>query len=123
MLVAFGAAAQAVTAQAATAPSSVARFAPSHWWTADRTIADAIGSDDGLLLNGAAYGAGRTTAPDDKAFRFNGNGGEVRFNDQGGNFGGNAFTLSFFIKTSTRRIRRSWRSGAYATPTASGGSG
>jgi hypothetical protein len=101
VLVTFGVAAQAVTAEATTPPSVVARLAPSHWWTADRTAADAIGTDDGRLLNGAAYGAGCTTAPDDKAFRFDGTGAEVRFNDQGGNFGRNAFTVSFFIKTSS----------------------
>jgi hypothetical protein len=70
---------------------------PTHWWTADGTARDRIGTDDGQLLNGVTYTSGFSG----QAFHFNGQGSEVRFAEVGGNFGRDPFTLAFFIKTSS----------------------
>jgi hypothetical protein len=70
---------------------------PTHWWPADGTAQDLIGTDDGQLLNGAAFTSGFSG----EAFHFNGEGSEVRFDEVGGNFGRDPFTLAFFIKTTS----------------------
>lgn len=82
-------------------------FSPSHWWTADGTAKDAVGYDDGRRVRGARYTPG-VRGGDDRAFSFDGKRAEVRFNDRGGNFGRHAFTLAFFIKTTSTDMQAIW---------------
>lgn len=89
---------------AATPERPPAPFSPSHWWPADGTAEDAIGDDDGQLLNGAAYAPGLSG----QAFRFDGQGAEVRFDAIGGNFDRNPFTLAFFIRTTSLAQQAIW---------------
>ena len=77
---------------------------PSHWWSADGTARDRIGTDDGQLLNGVTYTSGFSG----QAFHFNGQGSEVQFDEVGGNFGRYPFTLAFFIKTTSPVSQAIW---------------
>jgi Concanavalin A-like lectin/glucanases superfamily len=77
---------------------------PTHWWLADGTARDRIGTDDGQLLNGVTFTSGFSG----QAFHFNGQGSEVRFDEVGGNFGRDPFTLAFFIKTSSPAQQAIW---------------
>lgn len=94
------------TVTAAPAAQSVASMAPipTHWWPADGTARDRIGTDDGQLLNGVTYTSGLRG----QAFHFNGQGSEVRFDEVGGNFGREPFTLAFFIKTTSPVSQAIW---------------
>lgn len=71
---------------------------PTHWWTADGTARDRVGSDDGQLLNGVTYTSGFSR----KAFHFDGQGAEVDFDAVGGNFNRDPFTIAFAIKTTSQ---------------------
>ena len=71
---------------------------PTHWWTADGTARDRVGSDDGQLLNGVTYTSGFSR----KAFHFDGQGAEVGFDAVGGNFNRDPFTIAFAIKTTSQ---------------------
>ncbi len=77
---------------------------PTHWWPADGTARDRIGTDDGQLLNGVTY----TRGVSGQAFHFNGQGSEVQFDEVGGNFDRNPFTLAFFIKTTSPLSQAIW---------------
>ena len=77
---------------------------PSHWWSADGTARDRIGTDDGQLLNEVTYTSGFSG----QAFHFNGQGSEVQFDEVGGNFGRYPFTLAFFIKTTSPVSQAIW---------------
>ncbi len=79
-------------------------FSPSRWWPADGTADDAVGDDDGQLLNGTTFAPGLSG----QAFRFDGQGAEVRFDAIGGNFERNPFTLAFFIRTTSLGKRAIW---------------
>jgi hypothetical protein len=87
----------------AAQPGSPAPFL-THWWPADGTARDRIGTDDGQLLNGVTY----TTGFSGQAFHFNGQGSEVSFDEVGGNFGRDPFTLAFFIKTTSVASQDIW---------------
>jgi hypothetical protein len=82
-------------------------FSPTHWWKANGTAKDAVGHDDGRRVHGAGYTLG-VRGDEDKAFSFNGNRAEFRFDDRGGNFARNAFTLAFFIKTTSTAMQAIW---------------
>jgi hypothetical protein len=77
---------------------------PTHWWPADGTAQDRIGTDDGQLLNGVTYTRGFSG----RAFHFNGQGSEVQFDAVGGNFDRDPFTLAFFIKTTSPLSQAIW---------------
>jgi hypothetical protein len=93
-----------VTAAPAAQPAATPAPIPTHWWTADGTARDRIGTDDGQLLNGVTY----TTGFSGQAFHFNGQGSEVQFDEVGGNFGRDPFTLAFFIKTTSPVSQAIW---------------
>lgn len=103
--VAFGilASASVIASGGASAAKPAASPAPpmTHWWPADGTAQDRIGTDDGQLLNGVTYTSGFSG----QAFHFNGQGSEVRFDEIGGNFGRDPFTLTFFIKTTSSAMQ------------------
>ncbi len=93
------------TVQAAPAAQSAPTAPkPTHWWPADGTARDRIGTDDGHLLNGVTYTRGFSG----RAFHFNGQGSEVQFDEVGGNFGRDPFTLAFFIKTTSPLSQAIW---------------
>jgi hypothetical protein len=77
---------------------------PAHWWPANGTARDRIGGDDGQLLNGVTYTSGFSR----EAFHFNGQGSEVQFDEVGGNFDRDPFTLAFFIKTTSPVSQAIW---------------
>jgi len=87
------------TVQAAPAASSAPTKPPrpTHWWTANGTARDRVGTDDGYLLNGVTYTRGFSG----KAFHFNGLGSEVDFDTVGGNFNRDPFTIAFFIRSTS----------------------
>ena len=85
-------------APAATPPGATAPPIPIHWWPANGTARDRIGTDDGQLLNGVTY----TRGFNGRAFHFNGQGSEVDFDAVGGNFNRDPFTIAFFIKTTSQ---------------------
>jgi|GEM_PF-5161854 len=78
---------------------------PAHWWRADGTAKDAVGTDDGTLVR-AGYGPG--VYGDDQAFSFAGRQAHVRFDMVGGNLGRHDFTFTFSIKTNSRRKQAIW---------------
>jgi hypothetical protein len=92
-----------VTAAPAAQPAARAPI-PTHWWPADGTARDRIGTDDGQLLNGVTYTRGYSG----RAFHFNGQGSEVQFDEVGGNFGRDPFTLAFLIKTTSPVSQAIW---------------
>jgi hypothetical protein len=99
VLVALSVGVLSSTVQAApAAPPAPKTPRPTHWWTANGTARDRIGSDDGQLLNGVTYTKGFSG----KAFHFNGQGSEVDFDAVGGNFDRDPFTIAFFIKTTSQ---------------------
>jgi hypothetical protein len=83
-----------------------APYGLSHWWNADGDATDAVGGDDGMLLNGATFGPG--VNGDDQAFAFAGSGEEVQFDEQGGNVGRHDFTMAFFVQTTSARKEALW---------------
>jgi len=89
---------------APAAPPAPSAPGPIHWWTADGTAQDRIGTDDGQLLNGVTYTRGFSG----RAFHFNGQGSEVQFDALGGNFDREPFTLAFFIKTTSPLSQAIW---------------
>jgi hypothetical protein len=93
-----------VTAAPAAQPAATPAPIPTHWWPADGTARDRISTDDGQLLNGVTYTSGFSG----QAFHFNGQGSEVRFDEAGGNFGRDPFTLAFFIKTTSPVSQAIW---------------
>ena len=86
------------TVEAAPAAQPAKAPRPTHWWPADGTARDRIGTDDGQLLNGVTYTSGFSG----QAFHFNGQGSEVDFDAVGGNFNRDPFTIAFFIKTTSQ---------------------
>ena len=86
------------TVEAAPAAQPPKAPRPIHWWPADGTARDRIGTDDGQLLNGVTYTSGVSR----RAFHFNGQGSEVDFDAVGGNFNRDPFTIAFFIKTTSQ---------------------
>src|SRR5262245_8896808 len=99
-----GALSSTVTASPATVPAPTAAPKPTHWWPANGTARDRIGTDDGHLLNGATY----TRGFNGQAFHFNGQGSEVDFDQVGGNFNRDPFTLAFFIRTTSPLPQAIW---------------
>jgi hypothetical protein len=93
-----------VTAAPAAQSAAPQRPIPTHWWPADGTAQDRIGTDDRQLLNGVTY----TTGFSGQAFHFNGQGSAVLFDQVGGNFGRKPFTLAFFIKTTSPLSQAIW---------------
>jgi len=89
---------------APAAPPAPSAPGPTHWWTADGTAQDRIGTDDGQLLNGVTYTRGFSG----RAFHFNGQGSEVQFDAVGGNSDREPFTLAFFIKTTSPLPQAIW---------------
>jgi Concanavalin A-like lectin/glucanases superfamily len=94
----------AVAAAPAAEPVPISAPRPSHWWPANGTARDRVGSDDGQLLNGVTFMSGFRG----KAFHFNGQGSEVQFDAVGGNFDRDPFTLAFFIKTTSPLSQAIW---------------
>jgi hypothetical protein len=92
------------TAVPAAVPGPTAAPRPTHWWPANGTARDRIGTDDGHLLNGVTY----TSGVSGQAFHFNGQGSEVDFDTLGGNFGRHPFTLAFFIKSTSPVSQAIW---------------
>ena len=93
------------TVEAAPAAQSARKAPkPTHWWPANGTARDRIGTDDGQLLNGVTYTSGVSR----QAFHFNGQGSEVQFDEVGGNFDRDPFTLAFFIKTTSPLSQAIW---------------
>jgi hypothetical protein len=94
----------AVAAAPAAEPAPISAPRPTHWWPANGTARDRVGSDDGQLLSGVTFMSGFRG----KAFHFNGQGSEVLFDEVGGNFDRNPFTLAFFIKTTSPLSQAIW---------------
>lgn len=94
----------AVAAAPAAEPAPISAPRPTHWWPANGTARDRVGADDGQLLNGVTFMSGFRG----KAFHFNGQGSEVLFDEVGGNFDRNPFTLAFFIKTTSPLSQAIW---------------
>jgi hypothetical protein len=94
----------AVAAAPAAEPAPISAPRPIHWWPANGTARDRVGSDDGQLLNGVTFMSGFRG----KAFHFNGQGSEVSFDEVGGNFDRDPFTLAFFIKTTSPLSQAIW---------------
>ena len=92
------------TVEAAPAAQPPKAPRPTHWWPADGTARDRIGTDDGQLLNGVTYTSGVSR----RAFHFNGQGSEVDFDAVGGNFNRDPFTIAFFIKTTSPVSQAIW---------------
>jgi hypothetical protein len=81
-------------------PTSCAVSAPSglvSWWTANATANDVMGANNGTLGNGAIY----TTGEVGEGFCFRGYNDYVSLGEQCGNFGTNAFTIEFWIETTS----------------------
>ena len=105
LTVTVGALASTVAAAPATPPAPTAPARPTHWWSANGTARDRVGTDDGHLLNGVTY----TRGVSGQAFHFNGQGSEVDFDAVGGNFGRDPFTVAFFIKSTSPLSQAIWK--------------
>jgi len=69
-------------------------------WPAEGSAVDAIGGQNGTLVNGATYGTGEIG----QAFVFNGNSQYAAFGTTAGNFGNADFTIDFWMKTTSTRV-------------------
>jgi hypothetical protein len=104
LIVPVGAAHAATAGHRGEAPSAI--YGLQHWWQADGDATDAVGTDDGTLMFGATFGPG--VNGNDQAFAFGGIGQEIRFDNRGGNFGQDDFTLAFFMQTTSSRLEAVW---------------
>lgn len=78
---------------ASGAPSSTLNTGIVGFWTGDDTPNDGVGSNNGTLINGATYAAGKIN----NAFSLDGVNDYVQFNDTGWNLTGD-FSVSFWVK-------------------------
>jgi hypothetical protein len=106
ILVMSAGSADATTTTGHRVASPFADYGLHHWWEADGDAVDAVGADDGTLMFGATFGPG--VNGDDQAFAFDGIGGEIRFNADGGNVGPHDFTMAFFVRTTSARKEALW---------------
>src|SRR6185503_715646 len=79
---------------AAGAQATVANLI--HHWPANGNADDAAGSADGVLHNPVVFGDGQFGQS------FHLSGGFVTFGTQAGNFGTSDFTISFWMRTTSR---------------------